>query len=58
MTRTRWFLPDKKPICDALVVCKDGTFIWRSWDSAAPGWWERLVEEKGIKKWRKIFKTK
>lgn len=55
-TRIKWFPPEQMPLDDALVICKDGNFIWRSWDSAAPGWWERLVEEKGIKKWRKIFK--
>lgn len=57
-TRTKWFLPDKEPLCDALVVTDKGKMIWRSWYSAAPGNWFCWRRDYGVKKWRKIFNTK
>lgn len=54
--KTKWFPPDKEPLCDAVLSTNNGKKYWRSWDSAAPGWWERTVRELGVKKWRKVFK--
>ncbi len=58
MARIKWYSPKQEPQCDALVVSDTGKFIVHIWDTAGPGIWERLVKERGIKKWRKIMKWK
>ena len=58
MTRIKWNTPDKEPIVDALVVTSSGNKIWRSWYSAAPGNWECWCRDYGVKKWRKIIRSK
>lgn len=55
MSSPKWYSPEKQPLWDAIIITGTGEkLLWRSWDSAAPGWWERIVEEKQIKKWRKV----